>query len=97
MSSKVKRFLSVCPAVGLVLILTVFVTLLFWWIIQMFLPEIRYWHILGFAIVSECVCLYICWTRKLRERSKVMRIIEYIVGWALIIALVFITTIYFAS
>jgi len=88
MHTKVKQFALVCPVVGVVLILTAIVMLPFWLLIRMLFPEIHYWHTLVFALFSESVCVWACWTRDLRERCRVMRIVEQIVGWALFITII---------
>ena len=58
---------------------------LFW---RLFFPWLHYWHVLSFMIFSELVCIWFCWTRDLRERSRAMRIVELIVGWVLLITVI---------
>ena len=75
----------IAPAVVGVLILTAIIALPAWLFYRLFFGWLYYWHMFVFMVVGEVGCVWICWAKKLRERSLVVRIVELIVFLALFI------------
>ena len=83
--SKFKRFMLMALVVAGLLILTAIIALPAWLFYRLFFGWLYYWHMFVFMVVGEVGCVWICWAKKLRERSLVVRIVELIVFLALFI------------